>query len=73
MGGGTRYLTRLDSAAHALYTMIDESTLASGIYENLGKCLALREKYQQIGLQDASNHAMADERGTKVRPSVKLA
>jgi hypothetical protein len=46
--------------------MIDESALASGIYENLSKCLALREKYQQISLQDASSRAEGDEFGVVV-------
>lgn len=31
--------------------MIDESVLASGIYESLAKCLALREKYYGLSLQ----------------------
>lgn len=31
--------------------MIDESALASGIYQNLSKCLALRNKYYELSLQ----------------------
>lgn len=31
--------------------MADESSLASGIYENLRKCIALREKYMELSLQ----------------------
>lgn len=41
--------------------MIDESALASGIYQSLGKCLVLREKYQNLSLQDHSNNLTDEE------------
>lgn len=40
--------------------MIDESALASGIYQNLSKCLALRNKYYELSLQ-AERDKMTDE------------
>jgi hypothetical protein len=35
--------------------MIDETALASGIYESFSKCLALRNKYYDISLQAERN------------------
>lgn len=47
--------------------MIDESALASGIYQVLSKCLALRNKYYDISLQ-AHRDALSDgQYGIQVR------
>ena len=46
--------------------MIDETALASGIYQALGKCLALREKYQQISKQYLNDQLTDEEYGPEV-------
>lgn len=46
--------------------MIDESALASGIYQSLSKCLALREKYQSISGQRTRDELADEECGLEV-------
>lgn len=46
--------------------MIDETALASGIYQSLSKCLALREKYQILSLQDEGNKRTEEQYSIKV-------
>lgn len=52
--------------------MIDESALASGIYEALNKCLVLREKYQGLSKQADEYKKQDDEQGLQVRVSRSL-
>lgn len=51
--------------------MIDESALASGIYEALSKCLVLRDKYQTLSRQ-GDKHKLQDDVHALLVPSVKL-
>ena len=52
--------------------MIDESALASGIYQNLSKCLALRNKYYELSLQ-ADRDAVPDKQyGVQVMMAQRL-
>lgn len=38
-----------------IVNMMDEASLASGIYENFRKCLALRQSYIDKSLQNSSD------------------
>jgi len=50
--------------------MIDESSLASGIYENLRKCVALREKYMMLSLQVPGENPKDDIPDERVLTSI---
>lgn len=51
--------------------MIDESALASGIYQVLSKCLALRNKYYEISLQAHRDTLSNGQYGAQVEQSAK--
>ena len=63
---GQTGLNERSTTPHGILNMIDESALASGIYHNMSKCLALRNKYYELSLQADRDNVKDEQYSVKV-------